>query len=45
MPNEKELIFKVRGLQQWFPIKKGMFKRTVGHVKAVDKVADRKSVE
>ena len=39
MPNEKELIFKVRGLQQWFPIKKGMFKRTVGHVKAVDNVS------
>ena len=39
MPNEKELIFKVRDLQQWFPIKKGMFKRTVGHVKAVDNVS------
>lgn len=39
MPNEKELIFKVQGLQQWFPIKKGMFKRTVGHVKAVDDVS------
>ena len=39
MPNEKELIFKVQGLQQWFPIKKGLFKRTVGHVKAVDDVS------
>jgi peptide/nickel transport system ATP-binding protein len=27
---------EVRGLKVWFPIKKGMFSRTVGHVKAVD---------
>ena len=39
MPEKKELIFRVQGLQQWFPIKKGMFKRTVGHVKAVDDVS------
>ena len=36
---ERELIFKVQGLQQWFPIKKGLFKKTVGHVKAVDDVS------
>ena len=36
---ERELIFKVQGLKQWFPIKKGLFKRTVGHVKAVDDVS------
>ena len=39
MPNEKELIFSVQGLRKWFPIQKGMFKRTVGHVKAVDDVS------
>ena len=36
---DRELIFKVQNLQQWFPIKKGMFKKTVGHVKAVDDVS------
>ena len=29
---EREVIFRVQGLQQWFPIKKGMMKKTVGHV-------------
>ena len=35
---EREVIFRVQGLQQWFPIKKGMMKKTVGHVKAVDDI-------
>ena len=35
---EREVIFRVQGLQQWFPIKKGMMKKTVGHVKAVDNI-------
>ena len=41
MPETKnrELIFQVKNLRQWFPIKKGMFKKTVGHVKAVDDVS------
>ena len=34
----KDLIFKVRHLKKYFPIQKGLFRRTVGHVKAVDGV-------
>src|SRR5688500_16614189 len=30
---------EVRNLKTWFPIKKGLFSRTVGHVKAVDDVS------
>lgn len=36
---KKEVIFKVENLHTWFPVKKGFFKRTVGHVKAVDGVS------
>ena len=36
---EKERIFQVRDLRVWFPIKKGLMKKTVGHVKAVDNVS------
>ena len=32
-------ILEVRDLKVWFPIKKGVFGRTVGHVKAVDGVS------
>ena len=32
-------ILEVRDLRVWFPIKKGVFARTVGHVKAVDDVS------
>ena len=32
-------ILQVRDLKVWFPIKKGVFARTVGHVKAVDGVS------
>ncbi len=31
-----EPLIEVRGLKKWFPIKKGILGRTVGHVKAVD---------
>ena len=31
-----EPLISVRGLKKWFPIKKGIFGRLVGHVKAVD---------
>ena len=34
-----ENILEVRNLKVWFPIKKGVFARTVGHVKAVDGVS------
>lgn len=36
---EREVLFKIKDLQQWFPIKKGMLKKTVGHVKAVDGIS------
>ncbi len=32
-------LLQVQGLKTWFPIKKGMLSRTVGHVKAVDGVS------
>ncbi|MBO7721816.1 MAG: ABC transporter ATP-binding protein [Kiritimatiellae bacterium] len=32
-------ILEVRDLKVWFPVKKGVFARTVGHVKAVDGVS------
>jgi len=31
-------LLSVRGLKTYFPIKQGFFKRTVGHVKAVDSI-------
>lgn len=34
-----ETILKVDGLKKYFPIKGGIFQRTVGHVKAVDGVS------
>lgn len=37
-PDEKPLL-KVENLKIYFPIKKGIFKRTVGYVKAVDDVS------
>jgi peptide/nickel transport system ATP-binding protein len=33
-----ELLLRVEGLRTWFPIRKGLFQRTVGHVRAVDGV-------
>ena len=39
MKDNKEVIFKIENLQTWFPITKGMFKKVVGHVKAVDDVS------
>jgi oligopeptide/dipeptide ABC transporter ATP-binding protein len=32
-------LLQVRDLQTWFPIKRGVFAKTVGHVKAVDGVS------
>ena len=32
-------LLEVRNLRTWFPIRKGLFSRTVGHVKAVDDVS------
>lgn len=36
---ENDNILEVRDLKVWFPVKKGVFGRTVGHVKAVDGVS------
>jgi peptide/nickel transport system ATP-binding protein len=33
-----EALLRVEGLRTWFPIRKGLFRRTVGHVRAVDGV-------
>src|SRR3989442_1249951 len=34
-----ENLLEVKGLKKYFPIKKGIFSKTVGHVKAVDDVS------
>ncbi|HKA16067.1 MAG TPA: ABC transporter ATP-binding protein [Myxococcota bacterium] len=34
----REVLLRVAGLRTWFPIRKGLFRRTVGHVRAVDGV-------
>ncbi len=34
-----EPLLRVEGLQTWFPIRRGLFQRTVGHVRAVDDVS------
>jgi oligopeptide/dipeptide ABC transporter ATP-binding protein len=36
--NPKDVILRLRGVKTHFPVKAGVFKRTVGHVKAVDGV-------
>jgi oligopeptide/dipeptide ABC transporter ATP-binding protein len=38
MAPESELILKLRGVKAHFPVRAGVFKRTVGHVRAVDGV-------
>ncbi|OUS07032.1 microcin ABC transporter ATP-binding protein [Gammaproteobacteria bacterium 42_54_T18] len=37
-PTTNSTLLEVSDFNVWFPIKKGVFKRTVGHVKAVNKV-------
>jgi len=36
---EKENLLEVKNLKKYFPVKAGVFRRTVGHVKAVDDVS------
>lgn len=36
--NEENIILEVNNLKKYFPIRKGIFRRVVGHVKAVDGV-------
>jgi peptide/nickel transport system ATP-binding protein len=39
-PNgQKSPLLEVKDLKKWFPIKRGLFSQTVGHVKAVDGVS------
>jgi len=36
--DSSEPLLRVEGLRTWFPIKKGVLRRTIGHVRAVDGV-------
>ncbi|MGL5768765.1 MAG: ABC transporter ATP-binding protein, partial [Plesiomonas shigelloides] len=38
-PTPAQTLLNVEALRVWFPIKRGLLKRTVGHVKAVDDVS------
>lgn len=38
MPNPVTPLLEIRSLKTWYPVKKGVFARTVGHVHAVDGV-------
>jgi len=38
MPNDRDVIIRMRGVKTHFPVKAGIFKHTVAHVKAVDGV-------
>lgn len=38
MKEKREVLIHVNGLKTYYPVKQGVFKRTVGHVKAVDDV-------
>jgi oligopeptide transport system ATP-binding protein len=37
--NNNNILLKVENLKTWFPIKKGLLRKTVGHVKAVDDIS------
>lgn len=39
MEKNKEVLFRVEGLKTYFPVTEGVFKKVVGHVKAVDDVS------
>ena len=36
---EETAVIRIRNLKTWFPIRRGIFARVVGHVKAVDGVS------
>ena len=36
MPERRDIILQLRSVSTYFPVKQGVFRRTVGHVKAVD---------
>ena len=35
---KENILIEVNGLKKYFPIKKGIFQHTVGHIKAVDNI-------
>ncbi|MEY3021130.1 MAG: Stage 0 sporulation protein, partial [Planctomycetota bacterium] len=37
--SSQPVLLEVKGLETWFPIRRGILQRTVGHVKAVDGVS------
>ena len=37
--NNEESLVQIDDLKTWFPVKRGFFRRVVGHVKAVDGVS------
>ena len=37
-PADAPVVAETRGLRVWYPIKRGLFRRTVGHIRAVDGV-------
>ena len=39
MRREQDVLMKIRAAQTYFPVQKGLFKRTVGYVRAVDNVS------
>ena len=39
MPETKDVLIRVRNLKTYYPVKQGVFKNTVGHVKALDDVS------
>lgn len=39
MCREREVLLKIRDAKTYFPVRKGLFKRTVGYVKAVDNIS------
>ena len=36
MAKNRDIILKLRNVKTWFPVQKGVFRRTVAHLKAVD---------
>ena len=38
MENKKDVLLKLENIKTYFPICKGVFKRVVGHIRAVDGV-------
>lgn len=39
MENKKEVLLDLKNVKTYFPVKKGILKKTVGHVKAVDDIS------